>query len=99
MRLTGVLFARSRIVARSGTSPIYQKTTDSVKYVETAKTSHTSGLLNCGHTPIVFGSGKSQYATHGRPVWNTGKIPAHATAKIVIVSENRLIDVRHSCLS
>src|ERR1019366_9088229 len=37
-------FARSRSVPKSGTMPIYQKTSESVKYVETANTSHTNGL-------------------------------------------------------
>ncbi len=66
-------------------------------YVETANTSQMSGLRNCGHTPIVFGYGNSQYASHGRPTWMSGKMPAHATAKSVIASANRLIDVRHCC--
>ena len=48
---------------------------------------------------MVFGYGISQYASHGRPVWKSGKMPAHATAKSVIASANRLIDVRHVCLS
>ncbi len=30
---------------------------------------------------------------------SSGNMPAHATAKIVIASANRLIDVRHSCCS
>src|SRR5450631_1245055 len=46
---------RSRIVPRSGIRPMYQKTTEIVAYVETAKTSHISGERNCGHTFIVFG--------------------------------------------
>src|SRR3954470_23463991 len=48
---------------------------------------------------IVFGYGNSQYASQGRPVWNSGKIPAHATANSVIASAKRLIDVRHVCFS
>jgi hypothetical protein len=32
-------------------------------------------------------------------VWNTGKIAAQATAKIVIASANQLIDMRHCCLN
>jgi hypothetical protein len=48
---------------------------------------------------IVFGYGNSQYASHGRPVWNSGKMPAHDTANSVIASANRLIDVRHVCFS
>src|SRR6187401_3194733 len=83
----------------SGISPTYQNTTDTVAYVETANTSQISGLRNCGHRPIVFGYGKSQYAaSHGRPVWITGKMAAHMTAKIVIASAKRLIDMRHCCL-
>ena len=38
-------------------------------------------------------------ASHGRPVWRSGKMPAHATANSVIASANRLIEVRHVCLS
>src|SRR6266436_4978368 len=55
----------------------------------------TSGLLNCGHTPIVFGYGSNQYASHGRPVWRSGKMPAQATAKSVMASAKRLMEVRH----
>jgi hypothetical protein len=47
-------------VARSGTMPMYQKTTEIVAYVETAKTSHISGERNCGHTVMVKGSGSIQ---------------------------------------
>jgi hypothetical protein len=36
-------------------SPTYQKSSETVAYVETAKTSHISGLRNCGHSDIVFG--------------------------------------------
>ena len=39
---------------------MYQNTTEIVAYVETANTSHASGLRNCGHTFIVFGYGNSQ---------------------------------------
>ncbi len=94
------LLARSRSVARSGTRPTYQKRSETVRYVETANTSQINGLRNCGQTPIVFGYGSSQYAaSHGRPVWMSGKIPAQATAKSVMASAKRLIDVRQSCLS
>src|SRR5215210_3831567 len=58
-----------------------------------------SGLRNCGHTLIVLGYGSIQYASHGRPVWNSGKMPAEATANSVIASANRLIDVRHVCFN
>ena len=64
-------------------------------YVETAKTSHISGLRNCGHTRMVLGYGKSQYASQGRPTCTAGKIPALATAKSVIASAKRLIELRH----
>ena len=61
----------------------------------TAKTSHSSGLRNCGHMAIVFGYGSSQYASHGRPTWSSGNMPAHMTAKSVIASAKRLMLVRH----
>src|SRR6478672_2570103 len=89
----------SRIVAKSGTSPTYQNKAETVAYVETAKTSQTSGLRNCGQIPIEFGYGSSQYASHGRPVCKSGKMPAQATANSVIASAKRLIDVRHDCRS
>src|SRR6266853_3067819 len=85
---------RSRSVARSGIRPTNQKSSDTVAYVETANTSQTNGLLNCGQTFIVFGYGSSQYASQGRPVWKSGKMPAEETAKSVIASAKRLIDVR-----
>src|SRR5262245_6129950 len=71
-----------------------QKSSDTVRYVDTAKTSHTSGLRKFGHMSIVFGYGSSQYANHGRPMCSNGKMPAHATAKSVIASAKRLIDMR-----
>ncbi len=40
--------------------PTNQKSAEIVAYVETAKTSHMSGLRNWGQRPIVFGYGKSQ---------------------------------------
>ena len=36
-------------------------------------------------------------ANQGRPVWMRGKRPACSTAKIVIASANRLMEVRHFC--
>src|SRR5205823_13048833 len=90
---------RSRSVARSGMSPTYQNNSDTVAYVDTANTSQTSGLLNCGHTPIVFGYGTIQYASQGRAMWISGNKPAHATAKSVIASANLLIEVRHVCFN
>ena len=85
----------SRIVARSGRRPTYQNTNDTVAYVETANTSQMSGLRKFGHSVIEFGYGKSQYASHGRPVWKIGNMPAHATANSVIASATRAIDMRH----
>ena len=35
--------------------PTYQKSSETVAYVETAKTSQMSGLRKLGHIPIVFG--------------------------------------------
>ncbi len=46
---------RSRSVAKSGMRPTYQKSSDTVKYVLTAKTSQMSGLLKFGHSVIWFG--------------------------------------------
>src|SRR6201996_5972965 len=60
--------ARSRMVARSGSKPVYQNNNDTEKYVEIANTSHTSGELKLTHNePNWFGSGSGQYASHGRP--------------------------------
>src|SRR5213595_2482703 len=74
-----------------------QNSREIVAYVETAKTSHTRGLRNCGHTFIVLGEGNSQYASQGRPRWSTGNIPAQATANSVIASANRLMEFRQDC--
>jgi DNA-directed RNA polymerase subunit RPC12/RpoP len=48
------------MVPKSGTMPMYQKTTEIVAYVETAKTSHISGERNCGHKFMVKGRGSIQ---------------------------------------
>src|SRR5580700_4260724 len=93
------IVARSRSVPRSGIMPMYQNTTEIAAYVETAKTSHASGLRNCGQTFIVFGYGNSQYPSHGRPTCSSGNIPAQHTAKIVIASAKRLIELRQPCLN
>src|SRR6201996_5249449 len=79
--------------------PMYQKTTEMVAYVETAKTSQASGLRNCGQTFIEFGYGSSQYPSHGRPMCSSGNMPAQHTAKIVIASAKRLIELRQPCLN
>ena len=60
----------------------------------TANTSQRSGLLKLGHIPIWFGSGNIQYATQTRPTWMPGNVKAHITAKMVIASAARLIEVR-----
>src|SRR5689334_5124915 len=83
----------------SGTRPMYQNTSEMVKYVETANTSHTKGLRNCGQIDIVFGYGNNQYASHGRPVCRTGNMPAHMTANKVIASAKRLMELRHVCFN
>ncbi len=67
--------------------------------METAAASHGSADRSCGQTRIVGGYGKSQYANQGRPVWKTGNKPACMTAKMVMPSVKRLIDVRHFCSS
>src|SRR5580698_5719432 len=86
---------RSRNVARSGTMPMYQNSTEVVRYVDTANTSHISGLRNCGHIErMSFGSGIIHHANHGRPVWSSGNKPAAMTAKIVIASAERLMLTR-----
>src|SRR4029453_10441155 len=94
--LIGV-FARSRIVARSGIRPTYQNRTETVPYTLTAKTSQRRGLLKLGHILIWLGSGNIQYATQTRPTWIPGNVSAHITAKMVIASAARLIEVRHFC--
>ena len=51
-----------------------------------------------GHNSIWFGNGNIQYANQARPTWIPGNIPAQITAKMVIASAARLMDVRHFCL-
>src|SRR4051794_38246488 len=87
--------ARSRIVARSGSRPMYQKIAEIVKYVLMAKKSQTSGERKLIHRgPRVFGYGNTQNASHGRPMWISGNRPAHMTANSVIASAARLTEVR-----
>ena len=50
-----------------------------------------------GHIPIWLGSGNIQYMTQTRPTWIPGNNSAHMTAKMVIASAARLIEVRHFC--
>src|SRR6266536_4338181 len=87
----------SRKLARSGIRPTNQNTSEIVPYVETANTSHTSGLLKFGQYDMALGYGNSQNASHGRPRWKTGNMPAQATAKRVIASAKRLIELRQDC--
>src|ERR1700747_3862762 len=87
--------ARSRNVAKSGTKPVYQNRTDTVKYVETAKTSHISGLRKFCQIAQLLGTGARYQAIQNRPTWMPGKIAAQITAKSVIASGERLIEVRH----
>ena len=87
--------ARSRTVAKSGTKPVYQNSSDTEKYVEIANTSHSSGLLKFTHRgPRVFGKGKMKNANQRRPMWMSGNWPAHMTAKIVMASAARFTPVR-----
>ena len=64
-----------------------------------ANTSQTSGERKFTHSgPRWLGKyGKMKNASQGRPMWMSGNSPAHMTAKIVIASAERLIDVRHFC--
>src|ERR1700730_3547789 len=78
-------------------SPRYQKSSEVMRYVETANTSHIKGDLKLGHMFIVFGNGNSQYASPGRPRCSTGERPAHMAATSGLASEKRLIEVRHFC--
>src|SRR6266498_10144 len=89
----------SRKLARSGMRPTNQNTSEIVPYVDTANTSHTSGLRKFGQYDMVLGYGNSQYASHGRPRCRTGNIPAQATANSVIASAKRLIEFRHDWFS
>lgn len=78
--------------------PTYQKRSETVKYVEIAKTSQRSGERKFTEIgPRVLGYGKTQKASHGRPMWMSGKIAAQRTAKIVIPSAARAIEVRQRC--
>ena len=53
--------ALSRIVAKSGINPTYQKTRDTVKYVLIANTSHIKGELKLTQSePNELGNGNAQ---------------------------------------
>ena len=68
-----------------------------MKYVETANTSQSSGERKFGQIPLAFGIGARNHAIHTRPTWMPGKMPAQTTAKSVMASAARLMDVRHFC--
>src|SRR6187200_408552 len=82
------------MIARSGTSPTYQNSTETVKYVETANTSHISGERNCGQSAFDVGIGNRNQSYQTRPTCIAGKMPAHITAKIVMASAARFTAVR-----
>ena len=87
--------ARSRNVARSGINPVNQNSTDTVKYVDTANTSQSSGERKFGQMAYWLGTGARNHAIHTRPTCRPGYNPAHITAKSVIASAARLTAVRH----
>ena len=70
-----------------------------MKYVDTANTSHISALRKFGQIAQLFGIGARYHAIQTRPTWTPGKIAAQMTAKSVIASAERLIEVRHFCRS
>src|SRR5512138_25870 len=84
----------SRSAATSGIRPTMKKTVLIDRYVETANTSQMSGDLKFGHRCRWFTYGKRKYANHIRPTWIIGNSPAVMTAKIVMASAARKIDVR-----
>src|SRR6266481_5215696 len=54
-----------------------------------------SALRKFCQIPQLFGIGAKYHAIQNRPTWIPGKIAAQITAKSVIASAERLIDVRH----
>src|SRR5206468_4642440 len=58
-----------------------------------------SALRKFCQMPQLFGIGAKYHAIQNRPTWMPGKIAAQITAKSVIASAERLIDVRHFCRS
>src|SRR5437773_3948910 len=58
-----------------------------------------SALRKFCQMPQLFGIGAKYHAIQNRPTWTPGKIAAQMTAKSVIASAERLIDVRHFCRS
>src|SRR3954454_24917191 len=55
------------------------------------------GLRNWGQVPMELGYGMSQKKSQGRPRCRMGYCAAQATAKMVMASAKRLIEVRHFC--
>ena len=56
-------------MAKSGSNPVHQKTSETDKYVDIANTSHKSGELKLTQRePKPFGIGSIQYASHGLPM-------------------------------
>ena len=45
--------------------------------------------------PFWLGKGSSHQPSQTRPTWKSGKSPAQQTAKMVMASAARLMDVRH----
>ena len=76
-------------------SPTYQNIKETLKYVETAKTSQSNGDLKFCQIPLALGTGAKNQTIQKRPTCKAGKIPAHITAKIVIASAARATAVRH----
>src|SRR5262245_40199828 len=76
---------------------MYQKIRELVKYVETGNRSHKSPERKFWKMWFAFGNGNMNHAYQNRPTWMPGYTPAQMTAKIVIASEKRLIEVRHFC--
>src|SRR4029450_9842964 len=68
IRLRTGFVSRSRSTAMSGIKPTYRNVLETVRYVEIAKTSQTSGLLKFGQMSRQFGYGISQKNFHGRPM-------------------------------
>src|SRR5213075_1381914 len=54
-----------------------------------------SALRKFCQIPQLFGIGAKYHAIQNRPTWIPGKIAAQITAKSVIASAERLIEVRH----
>ena len=48
---------------------------------------------------LALGNGNSHHANQTLPTWKSGKIPAQSTAKTVIASDARLMDVLHFCFN